>query len=71
MEERLPTVEEVVEELKRKPLVDLWPTLAVAYGVSKTPVGDPNFVCVRILVTRSRPKFLKKHPGAFSKIGSL
>jgi phage gp16-like protein len=37
----------------------------------QTPVGDPNFVCVRILVTRSRPKFLKRHPGAFSKIGSL
>jgi hypothetical protein len=34
-EEKLPTVEEAVEELKRKPLVDLWPTLAVAYGVSK------------------------------------
>jgi hypothetical protein len=33
--ERLPTVEEAVEELKRKPVVDLWPTLAVAYGVSK------------------------------------
>ena len=33
--EKLPTIEEVVEELKRKPVVDLWPTLAVAYGVSK------------------------------------
>ena len=34
-EEKLPSVEEAVEELKRKPVVDLWPTLAVAYGVSK------------------------------------
>ena len=34
-QEVLPSVEEAVEELKRKPLVDLWPTLAVAYGVSK------------------------------------
>jgi hypothetical protein len=29
------TVEEAIEEIKRKPVVDLWPTLAVAYGVSK------------------------------------
>jgi hypothetical protein len=29
-EEKLPTIEEAVDELKRKPVVDLWPTLAVA-----------------------------------------
>jgi hypothetical protein len=33
-EEKLPTIEEAVDELKRKPVVDLWPIL-VAYGVSK------------------------------------
>ena len=33
--ERLPAIEEAIEELKRKPVVvDLWPTLAVAYGAS-------------------------------------
>jgi hypothetical protein len=29
-DEKLPTIEQAVEELKRKPVVDLWPTLAVA-----------------------------------------
>ncbi len=36
--ERLPTIEEAVEELRRKPLVDLWPTLAVAYGVGRATI---------------------------------
>jgi hypothetical protein len=36
-EEKLPTIEEAGDELKRKPVVDLWPILAVAYGVSKGP----------------------------------
>jgi hypothetical protein len=27
--EALPTVEECIEEIRRKPLVNLWPTLAV------------------------------------------
>jgi hypothetical protein len=34
-EDKLPTIEEAVDELKRKPIVDLWPTLAVIYGVSR------------------------------------
>jgi hypothetical protein len=31
----LPTIEEAIEELKRKPLVDLWPWMGVIYGVSR------------------------------------
>jgi len=33
--EVLPTVEECIAEIRRKPLVNLWPTLAVLYDVSK------------------------------------
>jgi hypothetical protein len=32
---RCTTVEECIAEIKRKPLVNLWPTLAVLYDVSK------------------------------------
>jgi hypothetical protein len=32
------TIEEAVEEIRRKPLIALWPTLAVAYGVSKATI---------------------------------
>jgi hypothetical protein len=35
IEEVMPTTEEAIEEIRKKPLVDLWPTLAVLYGVSK------------------------------------
>ena len=34
----LPTVEEALEEIRRKPLVDLWPTVAVALDVSRGTV---------------------------------
>jgi hypothetical protein len=34
----LPTVEEAIEEIRRKPLVDLWPTVAVALDVSRGTV---------------------------------
>jgi hypothetical protein len=37
-EDKLPTIEQAVDELRRKPLVDLWPTLAVAYGVSRATI---------------------------------
>jgi len=36
--ETLPTVEEALEEIRRKPLVDLWPTVAVALDVSRGTV---------------------------------
>ena len=36
--EDLPTVEEAVEEIRRKPLVDLWPTVGVVYDVSRGTV---------------------------------
>jgi len=38
--ETLPTVEEALEEIRRKPLVDLWPTVAVALDVSRGTVYD-------------------------------
>jgi hypothetical protein len=34
-EEKMPTIEEALDEIKTKPLVDIWPTLCVAVGVSK------------------------------------
>ena len=34
-EEKLPSVEEALDEIKTKPTVDIWPTLCVAVGVSK------------------------------------
>ena len=34
-EEKLPTIEEAVNEIKTKPVVDIWPTVAVALGISK------------------------------------
>jgi hypothetical protein len=40
IEEKLLTIEEAVEELKRKPLVDLWPTLAVVYDVSRGKIYE-------------------------------
>jgi hypothetical protein len=33
--EALPTIEEALAEIRRKPLVPLWPTAAVVYGVSR------------------------------------
>jgi hypothetical protein len=36
--EALPTVEECIEEIKRKPTVRLWPTIAVLRGISKGAV---------------------------------
>jgi hypothetical protein len=32
---KLPTVEEAIEEIKQKPLVDLWPTVAVVLDCSR------------------------------------
>jgi hypothetical protein len=34
----LPTVEEALEEIRRKPLVNLWPTVAVALDCSRGTV---------------------------------
>jgi hypothetical protein len=31
----LPTLEEAIEELKRKPLVDVWPCMGVIYQVAR------------------------------------
>jgi hypothetical protein len=39
-EERLPTIEQAREEITRKPVVDLWPTLAVLYDVSKGTIYE-------------------------------
>lgn len=36
--QRLPTIEEALEEMRRKPLVDLWPTVAVALDCSRGTV---------------------------------
>jgi hypothetical protein len=45
-EERMPTVEEAVEELKRKPVVDLWPTLAVAWR-AMSPYARVIYIALR------------------------
>jgi hypothetical protein len=34
-EEKLPTVEEALNEIKTKPTVKIWPTMCVALGISK------------------------------------
>jgi hypothetical protein len=34
----LPTVEEALEEIRRKPLVNLWPTVGVALDISRGAV---------------------------------
>ena len=39
-EGRLPTIEQAKEEITRKPVVDLWPTLAVLYDVSKGTIYE-------------------------------
>jgi len=36
----LPTVEEAIEEIRRKPLVDLWPTVAVLLDCSRGTVYE-------------------------------
>jgi hypothetical protein len=36
----LPTVEEAIEEIRTKPLVSLWPTVAVVLDVSRSTVYD-------------------------------
>ena len=36
----LPTVAEALEEIRTKPLVNLWPTVGVAYGVSRGAIYD-------------------------------
>jgi hypothetical protein len=36
----LPTVEEAIQEIKQKPLVDLYPPVAVVYGVSRGTVYE-------------------------------
>jgi hypothetical protein len=36
----LPTLEEALEEIRTKPLVNLWPTVGVAYGVSRGTIYD-------------------------------
>jgi hypothetical protein len=38
MAHNLPTVEEALEEIGRKPLVNLWPTVGVALGISRGTV---------------------------------
>ena len=34
-EEKLPTIEEALNEIKTKPVVDIWPTMCVALDISK------------------------------------
>jgi hypothetical protein len=36
----LPTLEEALKEIRTKPLVNLWPTVGVAYGVSRGTIYD-------------------------------
>jgi hypothetical protein len=36
----LPTVEEAIEEVRRKPLVDLWPTVGLLLGCSRGTVYE-------------------------------
>lgn len=36
--EKLPSIEEALEEIRRKPLVNLWPTVAVALDCSRGTV---------------------------------
>jgi hypothetical protein len=38
--EALPTVEEAIDEIRRKPLVDLWPTAAVLLDCSRGTVYE-------------------------------
>jgi hypothetical protein len=38
--EKLPTIEEAIEEVRRKPLVDLWPTVAVLFECSRGTVYE-------------------------------
>jgi hypothetical protein len=38
--EKLPTLEECIEEIRTKPVVSPWPTLGVALGLSKSGTYD-------------------------------
>jgi len=51
-EEKMPTIEEALDEIKTKPLVDIWPTLCVAVGVSKG-AGYEAVTLLRIATTAS------------------
>ena len=56
--QRLPTIEEALEEMRRKPLVDLWPTVAVALDCSRGTVyaeaEQATLMCWRLGVLRRR-----------------
>ena len=41
----LPTVEEAIEEVRRKPLVDLWPTVGLLLGCSRGTVYEEVTAC--------------------------
>ena len=40
MSEELPSVEECIDEIRTKPVVPIWPTVGVVFGLSKGGAYD-------------------------------